>query len=142
MIGMPPTFEIIESQVDGWLRLTLVGELDLGTTPIVEKRIARLRDKQCAARIDLSKLAFIDSTGLHLLIRSIGEARANGWELQIEPELSAPVKRLFRLARLDRLIFNGDFEPPPARRGRSGPASPEPSAGPASPEPSAAAGGC
>ena len=127
MVGMPPTFEIIESRVDRWLRLTLVGELDLGSAPMLEDRIARLRAKNSPARLDLSKLEFIDSTGLHLLIRSIGEARASDWELEIEPELSPPVMRLFKLARLDRLIFNGEFEPPPARRGDSRPASPEPS---------------
>jgi anti-anti-sigma factor len=115
MIGMPPTFEIIESEVGRWLRLTLVGELDLGSAPTLERRIARLRAMDRAVRLDLSQLAFIDSTGLHLLIRSIGDARANDWELEIEPELSPPVMRLFRLARLDRLIFNGEYEPPPAR---------------------------
>ena len=35
MVGMPPTFEIIESRVDRWLRLTLVGELDLGSAPML-----------------------------------------------------------------------------------------------------------
>lgn len=122
MIGMPPTFEIIESRVERWVRLTLVGELDLGSTPMLEDRMTRLRTANCPVRIDLSELAFIDSTGLHLLIRSIGEARDSGWELEIEPELSAPVRRLFRLAGLDRLIFDGGFEPPPLHRA----ASPEP----------------
>jgi anti-anti-sigma factor len=104
MTGLPPTFEIHESQLDGCLRLSLTGELDLVSTPVLEDRLTRLRAKKSPVRLDLSSLEFIDSTGLDLLIRTIGDARLRRWQLQIEPEVAPQVMRLFRLVHLDRFV--------------------------------------
>lgn len=96
-----PYFEILEQRDDGGFRLSLHGELDFASTPLLDDRLARLRAKKRAVRLDLSKLDFIDSTGLHLLIRALGDARTDGWQLQIEPEVSPTVERLFRLVHFD-----------------------------------------
>jgi anti-anti-sigma factor len=96
-----PYFEIREHHYHGELRLSLEGELDFASTRVLDDRLTRLRAKKRPVRLDLSKLEFIDSTGLHLLIRAVGDARTNGWELQIEPEVSHTVDRLFRLAHFD-----------------------------------------
>jgi|SRR5579884_1224435 len=96
-----PYFEILESRDRGGLRLTLQGELDFASTRMLDERLTSLRAKKRAVRLDLSSLEFIDSTGLHLLIRSMGEARSNGWKLQIEPGVSPTVERLFRLVHFD-----------------------------------------
>jgi|SRR5437588_3972899 len=96
-----PYFEIREHQDREQLRLTLCGELDFASTRMLDDRLTRLRAKKRAVRLDLSKLEFIDSTGLHLLIRSVGDARTNGWRLEIEPELSVTVSRLFKLVHFD-----------------------------------------
>jgi anti-anti-sigma regulatory factor len=48
-----------------------------------EARRARLRAKKSAVWRDLSKLEYIDSTGIHLLIQTVGEARIKGWPFQI-----------------------------------------------------------
>lgn len=96
-----PYFEIREAQVDGELRLSLRGELDFASTQLLEDRITRLRAKRRPVRLDLSKLEFIDSTGLRLLIRAVGDARTNGWQLQIDPQLADTVSRLFKLAHFD-----------------------------------------
>jgi len=94
-------FEILEDRDHGELRLTLQGELDFASTPLLDDRLTRLRAKRRGVRLDLSELEFIDSTGLHLLIRSLGEARTNGWGFQIEPEVSPAVARLFKLVHFD-----------------------------------------
>jgi anti-anti-sigma factor len=96
-----PYFDILESRDQGGLRLSLRGELDFASTRVLDDRLTRLRAKKRAVRLDLSELEFIDSTGLHLLIRSLGDARSNEWSLQIEPEVSPMVQRLFRLVRFD-----------------------------------------
>src|SRR5437588_12615420 len=96
-----PYFEILENRDHGELRLSLQGELDFASTRVLDDRLPRLRAKKRAVRLDLSKLEFIDSTGLHLLIRSVGDARTNGWRLEIEPELSVTVSRLFKLVHFD-----------------------------------------
>lgn len=100
-----PGFEIREREDNGWLRLTVTGELDLGTTPILEDRLTSLRAKKAAVQLDLSQLEFIDSTGLHLLIRALGDARIDGWRLEIDPDVSPRVMRLFRLVHFDRLLL-------------------------------------
>lgn len=96
-----PYFEILENRDAGGLRLSLKGELDFASTRVLDDRLTRLRAKKKAVRLDLSNLEFIDSTGLHLLIRALGDARSNGWRLEIEREVSPMVERLFKLVHFD-----------------------------------------
>lgn len=96
-----PYFEILEDSDHGGLRLSLQGELDFASTPVLDDRLTLLRAKKRAVRLDLSRLEFIDSTGLHLLIRAVGDARSNGWKFEIEPDVSPTVERLFKLVHFD-----------------------------------------
>jgi anti-anti-sigma factor len=109
MTGPPSSFEIQESQLNGWARLTLTGELDLLSAPELDGRLARFRAVKSPVSLDLSRLEFIDSTGLHMLVRAVGEARIKGWELEIEPDVSAPVMSAFRLVGLDRFLDRGGW---------------------------------
>jgi anti-anti-sigma factor len=99
-----PQFEIHESEENGRLRLSLEGELDLASTPALEDRLTRLRAKKRPVRLNLSKLEFIDSTGLRLLIRATGEARTNGWQFEIEEDLAPTVRGLFKLVHFDHFV--------------------------------------
>ncbi len=38
-------------------------------------------------------------------MQTIGEARLKHWKVEIEPQLSPQVQRLFRLVHLDRFVF-------------------------------------
>ena len=96
-----PYFDILEKHDPGGLRLSLQGELDFASTRQLDERLTSLRAKKRAVRLDLSQLEFIDSTGLHLLIRAVGDARSNGWKLEIDPEISQSVERLFKLVHFD-----------------------------------------
>lgn len=96
-----PYFEIHESEVEGQVQLRLEGELDLSSTRVLEDRLTRLRGKRRPVRLDLSELQFIDSTGLHLLIRTFADARTDGWSFEIGPEISSTVNRLFKLVHFD-----------------------------------------
>ncbi len=116
MTGQPPTFEIHESRIDGHLRLSLTGDLDLVSTPVLEHRLARLRVLRDPVRLDLSKLDFIDSTGLQVLIRELGEARAKHWELGVDRDISPLVMQLFRLAHIEHAVFKGEADVVPSRR--------------------------
>jgi anti-anti-sigma factor len=101
-------FKIEERQEDDRLRLALTGELDMAAVPVLETRLDELREGHAAVRLDLAKLEFIDSTGLHLLVRSIGDARRDGWDLAIDRGVSPVVKHLFELVGLERLLDDGD----------------------------------
>jgi anti-sigma B factor antagonist len=87
-----------------WVRP--VGELDLDTEPQLEEAIATVRE-QGAPRLllDLSKLTFMDSTGLRLVIRWDTAAKAQGFGLAIVrgPDV---VQRVIRLTGMeDQLTF-------------------------------------
>src|SRR5947208_7682238 len=105
MTGPSPNFEIRESPSGGSLRLSLTGELDLASAPKLADRLARLRVRKSPVRLDLSKLEFIDSTGIHLLIRTVGEARIKRWPFQIEPGVAPQVMRVLRLVRLEHFVM-------------------------------------
>ncbi|HZU61977.1 MAG TPA: STAS domain-containing protein [Solirubrobacteraceae bacterium] len=89
---------------DGILRLSLAGELDRWSAPLLEDRLGRLRALKTPVRLDLSQLEFIDSTGVRVLVQSVGDARIKRWQFQIERELAPQVASLFRLMHLDRFI--------------------------------------
>jgi anti-anti-sigma factor len=52
-------------------RVTPVGELDISTVPVLESELDAVPalDPDLVIVIDLTELAFMDSTGLHLLLR-------------------------------------------------------------------------
>jgi anti-anti-sigma factor len=108
MSGSPPSFEIRESQDGVRTRLSLSGDLDMQSVPELEHRLARLRAARTPVRLDLSKLSFIDSTGLHLLVRTVGDARLKGWGLEIDSDVAPDVMRVLRLVRLDRFVLSED----------------------------------
>jgi anti-anti-sigma factor len=104
----PPIFRIAESREDGWVRLSLTGELDRFSTRELEARLASLRATRSPTRLDLSRLDFIDSTGIHLLIQTVGDARMKGWQVRIEPNVSRQVMRLLKLVHLDGFVLEAD----------------------------------
>lgn len=107
MTGPATTLEMSERQWDGILRLSLTGELDRWSAPILEDRLARLRAARTPVRLDLSSLESVDSAGIRLLIQSLGDARMKGWEFQIEREMAPKVLSVFRIVHLDRFVDTG-----------------------------------
>lgn len=86
--------------------LALAGELDLATAPELEA----MTEQVCANGagelvLDLRELAFIDSTGLHAILRARAHCKAHRCELFLTPGPPA-VQRVFELAGLlERLKF-------------------------------------
>ena len=62
---------IRRSREGGVVRLVPVGELDLATAPILERAFDEAfgDDRAVMIVVDLTELAFMDSTGLHLLLQ-------------------------------------------------------------------------
>lgn len=93
--------------VEGESRLTLVlnGELDLSTAPLLNDELARAKATGTAAiTVDLDHLEFMDSSGLHVLIKHTHLA-SEGQRVRLSRG-SAQVQRLFELSGvLDRLPF-------------------------------------
>jgi anti-sigma B factor antagonist len=85
--------------------LAIVGELDLATAPELEARAEQLCAEGRELVLDLSELAFIDSTGLLAILktRELCAERRCGFFLIPGPP---SVQRLFELTDLlDRLPF-------------------------------------
>jgi anti-sigma B factor antagonist len=83
-------------------RASLAGDFDMHATFTVEPALERLVDEPDVARltVDLSRVAFIDSTGLGVLVRLQSEAADRGVELALVPG-PPEVQRIFATAGLE-----------------------------------------
>jgi anti-anti-sigma factor len=75
-------FRVVEGRdQDGVLRITLIGELDLAVADRLSARLDQLSSDRTRVRLDLSRLTFIDSGGIRVLIRAAQHAPRNGEQL-------------------------------------------------------------
>jgi anti-anti-sigma factor len=96
---------------DGTVCVALEGELDLaGARRLEEGLAAAEREEPERLIVDLGRLAFIDSTGLRLLLQADARARERGYELLLRPGEPA-VQRAFEVTgALTLLRFEGQPE--------------------------------
>jgi anti-sigma B factor antagonist len=89
---------------DGFVRLGLVGELDLSTVAKVQEELRRVEQSAPATVvIDLSKLTFLDSTGLRCIVTADERAREAGRRMVIVRGPDA-VQRVFSITRLEERL--------------------------------------
>ena len=93
---------------DETLRLTLLGDLDLAVANRLTARLAELKAAGRAVRLDLSQLAFIDSTGVQALLIALTDARWIGWQLEVAPELSRSVERAAQIVGIAQVLWPQD----------------------------------
>lgn len=99
----PDRFAIDESRDDGVVVLTLRGELDLASADAVQSRLDELAAAGQAARLDLDELAFMDSSGLRVVLQAAERSRTGGWPFSLTAG-SEQVRHLFASAGVtDRL---------------------------------------
>jgi anti-sigma B factor antagonist len=80
------------------------GELDMATVGALELELKSLRERGFQAIVlDLGGLSFMDSSGLHLVMRWAADASRDGFKFELEPG-PAPVQRIFELAALDEAL--------------------------------------
>ena len=76
------------------------GELDMATIGAVEQELRHQRRSGFRTLVlDLSGLSFMDSTGLHLVMRWTKESAQDGFAFEVEPGPPA-VMRVFALAEM------------------------------------------
>lgn len=85
---------------DGGIQLALVGELDLATMSMLDQELDRLDASGQRVILDLRRLQFVDSSGLHALLRVDRRMQETGGSLTIIRG-PRPVERLFNLTGLD-----------------------------------------
>ena len=79
------------------LRLALIGELDIAVVKQLADRLRELQKGGYTVLLDLSRLDFIDSTGLREVITNVSESRRDGWNLEVGAELTDQVARTIDL---------------------------------------------
>lgn len=79
------------------IRLIVRGELDLSTTPRLDDSIQRELSGTRDVLLDLSGVQFIDSSGLHTILRAVWESRASGKQLTLSSSLPLQARRLFEV---------------------------------------------
>ncbi len=115
-VGKP--FEMHEaSDLDGALRLTLLGGLDIVVADRLTARLRVLRSWGRAVRIDLSVLEFIDCTGLEAIMEELASAQRAGQPVEVDRPVSAPVKRVITFMDVADIMWpTGEHDSRPTLR--------------------------
>lgn len=106
-LGFRAPVEILDVSTedrDGLVHVALKGELDLSTVAKVQDELRRVEDNEPPVVVlDLSRLTFLDSTGLRCLVTADERARESGRRVVIVrgPE---PVQRVFAITRLEERL--------------------------------------
>lgn len=89
--------------------ITVSGELDVASSPVLERTLARLQDVGLVV-VDLRGVTFIDSTGLGVLVKAHQLAQERGHRLGLVRG-GGQVDRLLKLTGLDaELLFGASSE--------------------------------
>ena len=106
---------------DGRHTLLLRGELDLATAPGLETPVLGLcREGVSAVELDLSRLTFMDSTGLRAVLRAQELCAEHGCDFLVIPG-SGQVQRLLELTGTTDVLPLADAHPsPPAEADQPG----------------------
>jgi anti-anti-sigma factor len=88
------------------IRVRPIGCLDIATAPVLERQLSELRAAGFRhLLLDLAGLDFMDSAGLHLMLKWHTAAQRDGFEIAFSPG-TPTVQRVFELTRTeDRLPF-------------------------------------
>ena len=96
--------EVDTEKRNGLVHVMLRGELDLSSVNKVQDELQRVEaDGPSVVLLDLSKLTFLDSTGLRCLVTADQRARDAGRRLVLVrgPD---PVQRVFAITRLEERL--------------------------------------
>jgi anti-anti-sigma factor len=98
--GAMRPFEVKTEELNGAIHVQLAGELDISNAAHAEEELRRAEERQPSVLVlDLSELAFMDSTGLRLVVSADQRAREAGRRLAIV-QGPDPIKRVFEITRL------------------------------------------
>ena len=96
--------KIQTEEKEGKILISLEGRIDNEGAPIFQENLNGVLEKKGEKiTLDLSKLEFINSSGIGKLLIFYKKARSTGIEMEIEG-ISEELFSLFRAIRLDKLI--------------------------------------
>jgi anti-sigma B factor antagonist len=95
--------EVESEERDGLVHVSLRGELDLSTVGKVDDELQRWEGSSQDLVLDLSRLTFLDSTGLRCVVRADERAKEDGRRLVVVKGPEA-VQRVFEITRLEERL--------------------------------------
>ena len=106
--ALPPPFGCTVLAEAGVVTVAPTGELDLATSPLLDAAMSYQRDLGIDTLVvDLSGVSFIDSSGVHLLLRWAQDAARGSLDLRVLPGPER-VQKVFELTGvLEALGFEG-----------------------------------
>jgi anti-anti-sigma factor len=99
MTTEPETFSMSRSTRDAAEVVTLVGELDMAHAPTVAETLDALSDHERPVIVDLTELTFIDSSGIHAILR---QRPQQGSVLLVCPP--GNIQRVLSVTKIDRVL--------------------------------------
>jgi anti-sigma B factor antagonist len=98
----PPAFSVrVISTGERAARVLVSGELDLATSPKLDRALDGALGDADEVVLDLSAVTFIDSTGLSTILAGISSSQLNRRKMTISSRLGAQPRRLFELAGMN-----------------------------------------
>ena len=92
--------------IDGVLRVALIGELDLAVADQLSARLEQLSSDRIPVRLDLSQLEFIDSSGIRTLLKAMQGGCRNGDRLvEVDRMLGHQVQTVIDLAGVAPILW-------------------------------------
>lgn len=91
-----PLLTIESTEQGDALVVALAGEFDLASAQLVDEELARAQESYPVVILDLSQVTFMDSTGLHIVLRVDERMTEAGSTLRVVPG-GPQVQRLFQL---------------------------------------------
>lgn len=92
------------SEIAGWTVVSVYGELDVATSPMLRERLIRLVSEGSSNLVlDLEGVDFLDSTGLGTIVSVLKRARTRGGDLRLV-STQARIHRLFEITGLDKAV--------------------------------------
>jgi anti-sigma B factor antagonist len=98
-----PDFEVTVRRSSGTAVVQVAGELDLASAPALADVLRSLEPPCDRVILDLSGLAFIDSTGLRLAITEHRRAELDGFDFVVAGA-TEPILRVLRITGLDVVL--------------------------------------
>ncbi len=101
----------LEPMKDGWVRVSVEGELALNSSATLERAVEAELVSNRHVLLDLSGIEFIDSAGLRAMTALVRVAKATGRKLRLSTDLPAHARRLMEIVGLLPFVPIGIDDP-------------------------------
>ena len=104
---MSQEFELVVTVLEEEAVISVIGELDFSTAPRLREQILELlKGNTSNLVIDLSRMEFVDSSGLGVLVAAMKRIRERNGRLMLRSP-SANTSKVLQVSGLDKLLLVG-----------------------------------